>query len=115
MNIKKALVFVVFTLFLMTATSVQAAGTDNRYFVKSTSQFWKKSFQVRNVFDSGFTANLSDWQLKLTKVFGVEVTPVKRLNILATTVAVKKTTTKPVIKTPTRQIGWGGHALYGDT
>jgi len=120
MNIKKALVCLVFTLFFVATSGVQAAsqsnqGTDSRYFVKSTSQFWKKSFQVRNVFDSGFTANLTDWQLKVAKVFGVEVTPVKRLNILATTVAVKKTTTKPVIKTPTSQIGWGVKAIYGDT
>src|SRR3989344_587403 len=115
MNIKKALVFVVFTLFLMTATSVQAAGTDNRYFVKSTSQFWKKSFQVRNVFDSGFTANLSDWQLKLTKVFGVEVTPLKKLNILTTVAVTKKTVAKPISKTPLNQIGWGVKAIYGNT
>ena len=114
MNIKKALVCLVFTLFLATASSVHAAGTDSRYFVKSTSQFWKKSFQVRNVFDSGFTANLSDWQLKVAKVFGVEVALVKKLNILVTTAAVKKTVTKSIIKTPVDQIGWGVKAIYGD-
>ncbi len=119
MNTKKALVCLAFTLFLATASSVQAAGTDSRYFVKSTSQFWKKSFQVRNVFDSGFTANLSDWQLKVAKVFGVEVVPVKKLNILAAATAtptpVKKTTVKSPIKTPTSQIGWGIKSIYGNT
>lgn len=121
MNIKKALVFLVFTLFFVTASSVHAAGqtgqgTDSRYLVKSTSQFWKKSFQVRNVFDSGFTANLTDWQVKWAKIFGVEVTPVKKLNILETIVAVKKTAIKPIlIKTPTAQIGWGVKAIYGKT
>ena len=115
MNIKKALVCLIFTLFLATASSVQAAGTNSRYFVKSTSQFWKKSFQVRNVFDSGFTSDLSDWQLKLAKVFGVEVTPVKKLNILITTLSVKKTVAKPFIKNPVNQIGWGVKAIYGDT
>ncbi|MDP3792756.1 MAG: S8 family serine peptidase, partial [bacterium] len=115
MNIKKVFVCLAFTLFFVTASSVQAAGTDSRYLVKSTSQFWKKSFQVRNVFDSGFTADLNDWQLKLTKVFGVEVTPVKRLNILATTPVSKKTITKPLIKIPLNQVGWGVKALYGDT
>ncbi len=118
MNIKKALVFLVFTLFLATASGAQAAsqptpGTDSRYFVKSTSQFWKKSFQVRNLFDSGFTADLNDWQLKLAKVFGVEVVPVKKLNILATTT--KKATLKSPTKTPTDQIAWGVKAIYGDT
>src|SRR3989338_2936496 len=115
MNIKKALVCLVFTLFLATASSVYAAGTDSRYFVKSTSQFWKKSFQVRNVFDSGFTANLSDWQLKVAKVFGVEVTPIKKLNILATVAATKKTAIKSLPKNPVTQIGWGVKAVYGDT
>ena len=115
MNIKKALVCLAFILFFVTASSVQAAGTDNRYFVKSTSQFWKKSFQVRNVFDSGFTANLTDWQLKWAKIFGVEVTPVKKLNILVTTAVAKKTVVKPIIKTPTTQIGWGIKAIYSET
>ena len=115
MNIKKALVCLAFILFFVTASSVQAAGTDNRYFVKSTSQFWKKSFQVRNVFDSGFTANLTDWQLKWAKIFGVEVTPVKKLNILVTTAVAKKTVVKPIVKTPTTQIGWVIKAIYSET
>lgn len=114
MNTKKAFVCLVFTLFLATASSVQAAGTDSRYFVKSTSQFWKKSFQVRNVFDSGFTANLSDWQLKVAKVFGIEVTSVKKLNILATVAVTKKTAVKPLVKIPVTQIGWGVKAIYGN-
>ena len=112
MNTKKALFSLAFILFLVGASSAHAATTDSRYFVKSTSQFWKKSFQVRNVFDSGFTADLSDFQLKLAKVFGVEVTPVKKLNILA--VAPKKTA-KQLIKTPINQIPWGVKAIYGDT
>lgn len=115
MNIKKALVCLAFTLFLATASSVHAAGTDSRYFVKSTSQFWKKSFQVRNVFDTGFTTDLADWQLKIAKVFGIEVTPVKKLNILATTTVAKKTIVKPIVKMPFTQIGWGVKAIYGDT
>ncbi len=115
MNTKKAFVCLAFTLFLATASSVQAAGTDSRYFVKSTSQFWEKSFQARNIFDSGFTADLSGWQLNVAKVFGIEVTPVKRLNILAVATTTKKTATKPLAKTPFNQIGWGIKAIYGDT
>jgi subtilisin len=112
MNTKKALFSLAFILFLVGASSAHAASTESRYFVKSTSQFWKKSFQVRNSFDSGFTTDLSDFQLKLAKVFGVEITPVKKLNILATT---PKKTAKLLIKTPTSQIPWGVKALYGDT
>ncbi|MEK9157969.1 MAG: S8 family serine peptidase [Patescibacteria group bacterium] len=117
MNIKKALFYLAFISFFALATGAHAAPaqtptTDSRYLVKSTSNFWKKSFQVRNVFDYGFTADLTDWQLKLAKVFGVEVVPVKKLNILVTT---KKVVSKPFIKTPTTQVGWGVEALYGDT
>ncbi|MBP9822164.1 MAG: S8 family serine peptidase [Candidatus Pacebacteria bacterium] len=112
MNTKKALVSLAFVLFFITASTVQAAGTDNRYFVKSNSWFIKKSFQVRNVFDSGFTANLSDVQLKMAKFFGVEVTPVKKLNILAVG---KKDVVKPVVsKLPVNQVGWGVKSIYGD-
>lgn len=112
MNTKKALFSLAFILFLVGASSAHAATTDSRYLVKSTSSFWKKTFQVRNVFDSGFTADLSDFQLKLAKVFGVEVTPVKKLNILA---AAPKKPAKVFIKTPFAQIPWGVKALYGDT
>lgn len=117
MNTKKALFYLAFISLFALATGAHAAPTqtpttDSRYLIKSTSNFWKKSFQVRNVFDSGFTADLTEWQLKLAKVFGVEIVPVKKLNILATT---KKTSTKPLIKTPTSQIGWGVKAIYGDT
>jgi subtilisin family serine protease len=118
MNTKKALFSLAFILFLAAATSAQAAtSSDSRYFVKSTSSLWKKSFQVRNVFDSGFTTDLSDWQLKMAKVFGLEVTPVKKLNILATptpTPTPKKSASKSLLKTPTNQIGWGVQALYND-
>ncbi len=115
MNTKKALFSLAFILSLVVATSAQAAtSSDSRYLVKSNSSFWKKSLQVRNVFDSGFTADLSDFQLKLAKVFGAEVTPVKKLNILATT-TVKKTAVKPLIKIPLNQVGWGVKALYGET
>jgi subtilisin family serine protease len=50
--------------------------------------------------------------LKLAKVFGVEVVPVKKLNILA---AAPKKAEKKLIKSPINQIGWGVKALYGDT
>lgn len=115
MNIKKALFLAVFSVFLLAGLTASAAsqGDDNRYFVKSTSQFWQKSFQARNVFDSGFTANLNDWQLKLAKMFGVSVEPVKKLNILA------KKTAKPLPpanpKTPTDATAWGVKIMYGNT
>lgn len=59
-----------------------AASSGPRYFVKSTSQFWQKSFSIRHHFENGFTADLSGIQLTLAKLFGVEVEPVEELHIL---------------------------------
>ncbi len=54
----------------------------NRYFVKSLSSVWKNSFNARHVFDNGFSADLSGYQLRLAKIFGVSVEPISRLSIL---------------------------------
>jgi subtilisin family serine protease len=122
MNIKKALFSLAFVAFLIAASGAHAASTQNpvpdtRYFIKSTSQIWKKTFLARNFFDSGFTAELSDFQLKIARVFGLEVIPVKKLNILATTPTStpKKPAPKPLLKSPINQVGWGVKAIYGDT
>lgn len=109
MNTKKALVFLAFIAFLALSSSAQAASTtESRYFVGTTSPFWQKSIQVRNYFNSGFTADLTGAQLWLAKLFGVQVTPVKKLNILATS-------SKSLAKIPVNQVGWGDQAIYGDT
>ena len=79
---KKIACFLVFLMLLGPFSSAKASDDDTRYLVKSNSAFWKKSFGVRNSFDDGFTTDASDWQLKLAKIFGVEVEPVKKLNVL---------------------------------
>lgn len=110
MNTKKVLFSLIFTAFFA-AVSFTSAAEDNRYLVKTNSQFWKKSFQVRHTFDDGFTANLSDFQLRLAKVFGIEVQPVRKLSVLA---LFKKST--PVrAKTPEEQLPWGVRMIYGST
>lgn len=53
-----------------------------RYFVKSLSSVWKNSFNARHVFSDGFSADLSGYQLRLAKIFGVQVEPISRLSIL---------------------------------
>lgn len=108
MTIKKGLFIALIFAILTAGATAHAATNDNRYFVKSTSAFWKKSLVVRNTFDGGFTADLSDWQLKMTKLFGVEVQPVRKLNILAETIPVKSST-------PSNQIAWGVEYMYGNT
>jgi subtilisin len=118
MNIKKAIFYLAFSTFLVIIPQANAATDDNRYLVKSTSSFWEKSFQAHNIFNDGFTANLSDFQLKIAKVFGIEVQSVKKLNILATTTPTP--TPKKIVKvanpkTPTDSIAWGVRLMYGDT
>lgn len=119
MNTKKALYLAAFSFFLLAGISANAASSDNRYFVKTTSPFWEKSFQARNIFSDGFTANLNSWQLNLAKIFGITTEPVRRLNILATTVPAKKTVTAPAAptnpKTPTDPVAWGVKLIYGNT
>lgn len=78
----KTTYFVVILLLFAFVLPVYAASDDTRYFVKSTSGWWKKSFGVRHNFDNGFTADLTDFQLRVAKIFAVEVEPVKKLNIL---------------------------------
>ena len=66
----------------MFSHSAYAADGNGRYFVKSTSGFWKNALGVRHTFDKGFTTDASDFQLRLAKVFGVEIELVPVLQIL---------------------------------
>ncbi len=113
MNTRKVLFFAITLVFSLTAFTASAATSDNRYLVKSTSSFWKKSLIVRNVFEGGFTADLSDWQIKMTKIFGVEIQPVKKLNVLAVATPTPKAPVKS--KTPAASVAWGVESLYGDS
>ncbi|HZZ99302.1 MAG TPA: S8 family serine peptidase, partial [Candidatus Paceibacterota bacterium] len=113
MSTKKALVFLIFSSFLLVGGFAHAAVTsNNRYFVQSTSAFWEKSFQARNIFSSGFTADLSDWQLRLASLFGIKTQPIGELNILASK------SSQPVVtstKADKNQVDWGVKDIYGDS
>ena len=115
---KKASYFVVILLFFVFAHISYAASDDTRYFVKSTSGWWKKSFGVRHNFDDGFTTDLTDFQLRIAKVFGVEVEPVKKLNVLPD-LSQAPVTSGRVAKTqrikPAEQIPWGVSAVYNNS
>lgn len=100
------------------------AEDDTRYLIKSHSGFWKKSFGVRHQFDEGFTSDLSDWQLRVAKVFGVEVVPVKKLYILPESVidsgggdmvSGRGKPGQPAARpTPSSQLPWGIKTVYGN-
>ncbi len=113
---KKTPYIVVILLLLAFARLSYAASEDTRYFVKSTSGWWKKSFGARHNFDNGFTADLTDFQLRVAKIFGVEVEPVKKLNILpdvAQSPVISSKLQAQRIK-PSEQVPWGVKAFYND-
>lgn len=108
MNIKKVGIFLVISSFLLISNSALAAEDNSRYLVKTNSTFWKKSFNARHTFSGGFTADLTDFQLRLAKVFGIEVEPVRRLSILEPK---GKSPARPV---PTESVPWGVKTIYDD-
>lgn len=122
MTTKKLAYLLVFSLILGFSSFVYGAEEDTRYLVKSHSVFWKKSFNIRHEFKEGFTADLTDWQLRVAKVFGVETIPVKKLYVLTESVsaaeeAIDGTKARPGANIPTRalpsdQIPWGIEAIY---
>ncbi|MBI2670008.1 MAG: S8 family serine peptidase [Candidatus Yanofskybacteria bacterium] len=82
MNITKKLVFCLLLTFFLVFLPTAHAADNGRYFVKSTKGFWKNALGVRHNFDNGFTTDASDFQLRLAKIFGVEIEPVAVLQIL---------------------------------
>lgn len=116
MYTKKTLYLAIFILLLFGAHSSYATSDDTRYFVKSTSSWWKKSFGARHNFDNGFTADLSDFQIRVAKIFGVEVEPVKKLNILPDLLQVSITSGKVQAQRikPSEQVPWGIKIIYND-
>ncbi|HEY4474376.1 MAG TPA: S8 family peptidase [Candidatus Paceibacterota bacterium] len=119
---KKTPYFVVILLFFAFTQVSYATSDDTRYFVKSTSGWWKKSFGVRHNFDNGFTSDLTDFQLRVAKIFGVDVEPVKKLNVLPSQSEKSDLSQEPIISgkaraqrvKPTGQVPWGVKSVYND-
>ena len=134
MNIKKIAYFLIFSLVFGFSSVAQGATDDTRYLVKSNSGFWKKSFGVRHEFKDGFTSDLTEWQLRVVKVFGVDAVPVQKIFILAenadsisavsndqekdknseTEAKPSKPTTPQTRLLPSDQLPWGIEAIYGN-
>ncbi|OGN05716.1 MAG: hypothetical protein A2831_03330 [Candidatus Yanofskybacteria bacterium RIFCSPHIGHO2_01_FULL_44_17] len=131
---KKLVFCLLFGAFLLFLPSAPASADSGRYLIKSTKGFWKNAFGVRHVFDVGFTSELSDFQIRLAKMFGVEIEPVSVLQILPEeAVAPPETNTdkptnaeshsvqgrgKPPVTTryqPSDQTPWGVEVIYGDS
>src|SRR3989338_4783889 len=122
MNTKKIAYLLMFSLVLGFAGVAHGASEDTRYLVKSSSNFWKKSFGVRHQFESGFTTDLTDWQIRVAKMFGVELVPVVKLFVLPDSLVISEADRADIKAKPTRnvirpvpsdQVPWGIEAIYG--
>ena len=123
MNTKKIAYLLSFMFLFGTAFHVYAS-EDNRYLVKTTAGAWKRYFGVRHSFDNGFTTDLSDFQVRFAKIFGLEVEPVTKLYVLPDgnheNVVLEKEA-RPIrnnVKiqraTPLDQVPWGIEMVYDD-
>jgi subtilisin len=126
MDTKKIAYFLILSLLLGAALPAVAAEDNGRYLVKSKSNFLRKSFTIRHEFDNGFTADLSDFQLRLAKIFGVELEPVRKAYILPATavggaaphvaVAAEAAAPRAAAKraVPSEQLPWGVKVIYDE-
>ncbi len=127
---KKAYFFAFLAAFMLFLPVSIASADGGRFFVKSTNGLVQGTIGARNVFGNGFTADLSDFQIGLLRLFRVEVEPVAELHILPDdqlpTVSVTpiQTPVKPRAITgkkgnvvrylPSDQTPWGIGMLYSD-
>ncbi len=85
MKIAKYIVFALFffTLFAV-APQTHASSGQNRYLVYSSSSFVHKTFgPARHDFGYAFSADLTPFQLRIAKIFGVAIKPISKLHISA--------------------------------
>lgn len=83
MSIRKKLAFgLILGVFLALLPTAHASAEGGRYFVKSTKGFWKNALGARHAFNNGFSSELSDFQVRLAKMLGVDIEPVTVLQIL---------------------------------
>jgi subtilisin len=144
MSISKKLAFcTLFVGFLVIIPTSFASADNGRYFVHSTKNFVKSILPVRHVFSNGFTADLSDFQVRLVKLMGLQIEPVTVYQILNTSnistdiKTVSPTPVPPVLgpaenskvtltpspesnlksfrPAPTDQVPWGIQAIYNDS
>lgn len=96
---------------VLTPVVASAASTSStegsRYLLQSTKGFWKSTFGARNEFADGFTADLSDLQLRLAKFAGLKPIAVKKYSILPADVVVQERAV------PTAQVPWGVVRITG--
>ncbi len=108
-----------FLAFVVVATPLgaQAASASStggsRYFIQSTKSFWKSAFSARHTFADGFTADLSDLQVRIARFAGLRPISVKTFNILTDATSPSPTASASPQPTPAESIGWGQEVVLG--
>ncbi|MCK5344859.1 MAG: hypothetical protein KAR20_15720, partial [Candidatus Heimdallarchaeota archaeon] len=83
-NMKKIIVVSLILGIMLMTVGLVIAGSDyenQRYLIKSDNGVLKMMYGVRHNFDSGFTTDLSQGQLKVLEKFGVDVEEVQIYSI----------------------------------
>lgn len=110
--------FLAFSLFFATPLTALAASSDShsRYFVPTTRSIWRSAFSARHVFEDGFTADMSDLQLRIAKFAGLKPVAVKKFNILEEQQeALDASDASPTPQvSPSQSVSWGVRAMLGD-
>jgi len=121
MTTKKTAWLLVFAVLVAVSSSANAAKIttgEGRYFIKSNANLWKNSLGIRHNFENGFTADLSDWQLRLVKIFKLEIEPVSQLYVLPADSDIQLSAAPPKKVgeriVPDDQIPWGIETMYQD-
>src|SRR3989344_2763409 len=82
-RVQITLILLVFIGLSFTPFFARADG--GRFFIKSKSNFWLNTIGARNVFEHGFTADLSDLQLGILTLFRVDIEAVPVIYVLPDT------------------------------
>lgn len=84
--------------------------SSGRYFVPTNNTFWKNALGARRLVDNGFTADLNEIQIRVARLAGLKLVPVKRFTILAE----QEISPSPLPGVrPTQTIGWGVRSVLG--
>ncbi len=107
-----SLLLVITVFFLAPGIAVASAGASNRYYITTNRAFWRNAMSARHVFSDGFTADLSDLQVRIAKLAGLKPIPVKKYYILSD---VQPSSTPTPRMMPTQGVPWGVSSLIGDS
>ncbi len=114
MTSKTTAFFLAFCLLVLAPTTALAASSapSARYYMATNRSFWRSAMDARHVFSDGFTADLSDIQLRIARLAGLKPILVKKFYILAD--AVESVSPTPQT-TPTQGVSWSIQEMLGES